>query len=198
MPHKNSRNRASELRPFHVYNRGARGRAIFKDDHDRREFLWMLKRHLSRADFRDRRSRKYARVDGVELLAFCLMTTHFHLVVWQRGPGAMDALMHRVLAAYVRYFRRRHGGRGPLFSGPFRARPLRTPKEFMWAIAYVHDNHPTGPGYRFSSHRAYLGADDCPPWLNAEAALKPFGDAAAYRAYMDLKAARAQLDAELF
>lgn len=185
MPPKNTRDR-NKLGAHHIYNRGRAGGVIFRDDADRREFLGLVARSAAMLDQR------------IEVIAFCLMGTHYHLVLWQRDQGALRSFMASVITAYVKYFNRRHGSRGPLFAGPFRARHLSTPKQFRWAIAYVHDNHPAGVNHRFSSHRAWIDEARRPPWLSVDPALRQFGGAIGYQRYLDNRSTRKSLQSEFF
>lgn len=127
----------------------------------------------------------------------CLMTTHFHLIVWQHQPDALRRLMQSVLTGYGRYYNRKYGTGGALYDGPFRSRHLESDKQIRWAIGYVHANHPSGLGYRYSTHNAYLDDHKRPGWLNADLALASFGDVNSYRAYMQDRAVRVELN-ELF
>lgn len=194
MPRKNTESR-DKLLPHHVYNRARSGRRVFVDDADRDHFLDLIACRLSRSNVcAGRRHRFSVQIDGVELFAYCLMTTHFHLVVWQRQTEALRRFMQSLISSYVRYYNRRHNKSGPLFVGPFRARPITTRKDFRWAIAYVHDNHPTGPGYRYSSHRAFIDEDLRPAWLNTATPLKRFDSITEYRDFLYKREERAALN----
>lgn len=197
MPRRNTRRR--EFRgPHHVYNRAAGGRAVFRSDADRDEFLAILASRVSLSHFSSSRYRKAALVLGAAVSSYCLMTTHFHLIVWQSEIGALRRLLSSVMTAYVRYYNRRYGLTGPLFAGPFRSRPLTSTKELLWATAYVHANHPSGPGYAYSSHRAFVDEHARPPWLAATHVLEQFGGTDAYSGYMHRHAERATLNREFF
>lgn len=159
---------------------------MFRDDQDRRHFLSLVSRYA-------------LQFDGlVAVNAYCLMTTHFHLIVLQRKPGELARFMAALMAAYVRYFNRRHGQRGPLFAGPYRSRRLDTPKQFRWAVGYVHDNHTSGVEYRFASHRAWVDEAQRPAWLTVEPALRQFGDERGYTRYLATRDTRKSLQSEFF
>lgn len=198
MPRKNTEAR-DQLLPHHVYNRARKGRPMFVDDADRDKFLDLIACRLSRSTLRASRANRNAdRVEGVELFAYCLMKTHFHLIVWQKENEALRRFMQSVLTSYVMYYNRRHNKSGPLFAGPFRARPITTRKDFRWAIAYVHDNHPTGPDYRYSSHRAFIDDSLRPAWLNAATPLKRFDSVSEYNDFLDKREERAALNTFFF
>lgn len=198
MPRKNTENREQVL-PYHVYNRARKGRRMFVDDADRDHFLDLIACRLSRSTARASRRHRFSnRIEGVELFAYCLMTTHFHLVIWQREPEALRRFMQSLISAYVRYYNKRHGTTGPMFAERFRSRPLTNPKDLRWAIAYVHDNHPSGLDYRYSTHRAYVDSDLCPGWLNTRTPLKHFEGISGYRVYLSKRTERATLNDLLF
>ena len=79
----------SELPPagtYHVTTRGVARTAIFLDDDERRLFLGLFAAEVQRHDWRCH--------------VFCLMTTHYHLVVetelWRLSDG-----MHRLNGIYA-------------------------------------------------------------------------------------------------
>lgn len=194
MPRRNTEDRA---KPdcYHCYNRGRDGQAIFRDNEDRRQFLQLLARHLSRRPLRSKRGRFYLHLrERILLLAFCLMTTHFHLVLWQRSPEALALLMDTVLTAYGRYFNEKYNTTAPLFAGPYRAKRVTSAKYFRWLIGYVHENHPSGLDYAFSSHEAWIDDLRRPGWLAPEPGLKVFGGIAAYTSYLEQRKQKRALD----
>lgn len=197
MPRRNIRDR-DQRGPHHSYNRGRGGRAVFREDADRECFIELLASRVSRSKFRSARYRHAASVLGVEVCAMCLMTTHFHLIIWQHESEAMRRLMQSVMIAYVRIYNRKYGTSGPLFAGPFRARPLVGRKDLRWATAYVHANHPSGPNYRYSTHNAYLDDHNRPGWLSTDRVLEAFGGREAYATFMRDHATRAELNARFF
>lgn len=171
---------------------------MFRDDADRELFVELLASRLSRSKFSDPSYRHAAKVVGAEVCAMCLMTTHFHLVVWQYASEAMRRLLQSVTIAYVRIYNRKYGTSGPLFAGPFRSRPLVGRKDVRWTTAYVHANHPTGPNYKFSTHSAYLDEHNRPGWLSTTQLLDAFGGRENYAAFMRDHATRAELNARFF
>jgi hypothetical protein len=197
MPYAGAR-KPNDLGAFHVYNRVIPGLKLFHDDEGRRVFEEMMNRYLSRNPSCDASGKEYANLrDVVRLHARCLMTTHFHIIVSQLQAGGMASLMRRVITGYTNYHHRRHGTTGPLFAGEYRARKLTTAEDFRWCTAYVHDNHPSGLDYRFSTHSRYLNPAEAPSWLEVESSLQAFGGLDGYQEYLHRRDLRAQLDAEL-
>lgn len=121
---------------------------------------------------------------AVDVLAVCLMLNHFHFVIHQFHAKAITELLDAALTGYVKYFNSRHGRAGPLFAKEFRTAPKHSPFEIQSAISYVHLNHPDGPGFKFSSHSAYVGNVEQPDWLNIDAGLAVFGGQRRYERFI--------------
>lgn len=197
VPYSGAR-KAHSLSAFHVYNRARPGIRLFHDDEDRRVFEEMMNRYLSRVRSFDASGKQYANLrDSVRMNARCLMTSHFHNILSQLQQGGMADLMRRVINGYTRYHHQRHGTSGSLFVGEYRARKITDVENFRWRTAYVHDNHPTGLDYRFSTHRLYLTPNDAPSWLEVDSSLEAFGGLDGYQSYLRQRKLRAELDAEL-
>lgn len=203
MPPLFSRDR-KQRRGYHVFNQGYKldgehARRIFLDREDKRFFLELLSRHLRPAPTCDSRGRPYQHLrNWLTLCAFCVMTTHFHLIIWQRDERGIAALMHSVKSSYTKYFNAKYGNTAPLFNGPARAKPINSRRYFKWVVGYVHDNHSEGVDYEFSSHRAWVDSAHRPAWLDAEPGLRTFGGIRPYLEHLATRAERKQLDAELF
>lgn len=187
MPRKYSRTEGPNRREFgrHIYNRGTAGTAIFRSDADREHFRDLLSKYLAPAGKGE-----------VSLTAFCLLTTHFHLILRELVEGGTARLMHKLVAAYAIYFRNKYGGAGPLFDGPYRRKPITNPKQLRWTIGYVNANHPTGLDWKYSSHRFYVHG--APSWLDASGGLSAFGGHDGYERFMTKRAVRKQFDDEFF
>lgn len=197
MPAKHTRNTRERL-AFHVYNRRPGGRELFSDREDRQVFLSLLARHLSPEPKANRHGRPWAYLrDRVVAMAFCVMTTHFHLVLFQRDEGAVADLMNHVLTAYTWHHRAKYGETGPLYEDRYRAKPIRSARYFRWLIACVHDNHPSGLDYEFSSHRAFVDDHHRPPWLIIQPAIRTFGGATGYAEYLASRREFKRVGAEL-
>lgn len=151
---------------YHVLNRGVDRQPIFFDDVDRIEFGRRL-----RAMFED---------FGVVTYAYCLMTNHYHLMLYDPERRLSEA-MHAFASTYVRRTNDRVGRDGPMFRDRFRSIPVTTEAYFVWLSRYIHRN-PLAIGgihrpadYRWSSFRTYLGQRPCPVFLDREPVLERFG-----------------------
>jgi REP element-mobilizing transposase RayT len=110
---------------FHITARGVAGCLIFLDDHDRRRFLLLLE--------------QVSELWGWEVIAWCLMGTHYHLVVRARREQ-MSYAVHRLNGLYAQAFNRRHERGGHLFENRFSSWVIRDEEHFRKTIDYVLEN----------------------------------------------------------
>ena len=140
----------------HVMNKGARGTHIFRDDDDRFDFISLL------ADA----SRRYR----IEVNAFALMGTHYHIVV--RSSGALSQAMRHIDGVFAQRFNRRHGLDGSVYKDRFRSKLIDTDGYLDRAVRYVHRNPLEArlvedlTQYRWSSYPMFLSPpEQRPEWL---------------------------------
>jgi REP element-mobilizing transposase RayT len=110
---------------YHVIARGVAGAPIVMDDEDRRTFLTLLRLTAS--------SRQW------QLYAFCLMTTHVHLVVETPRPD-LSRGMQRLLSRHAQEFNRRWQRFGHLFADRFLSRIIDDEAYLSEVCRYVLDN----------------------------------------------------------
>ena len=132
---------------YHVMVRGVGRQILFEDDVDRRFYLEVLGRELSGSDG--------------ELLAWCLMDNHVHLLV-RMGLSDLSEMMRALGSAYAVNFNRRHDRVGHLFQDRFKSEPVESDAYLLAVVRYIHQN-PVKAGitptcdYRWSSYRSYVG-----------------------------------------
>ena len=109
MPRRNVIKQDVEQSYYHVYARGHSRQKVFCDDTDYRVFLNIFKRYLSIDESVDGSGRKYPNMRGqIELLCYCLMDNHFHILVYQEEKNAMSKLMRGVLTSYSCYYNKKY------------------------------------------------------------------------------------------
>jgi REP element-mobilizing transposase RayT len=170
---------------YHVMNRGDRREPIFKDDADHRRFLETLEEACGKTDW--------------QVLAYCLMPNHFHLVV-ETPQANLVAGMKWFLGTYTSRFNRRHKLFGHLFSGRYKALIVDgSGNGYLRAVCdYVHLNPARAKllqkaeplrAYRWSSFPEYLKVPTKRPgWLRVERLLGEYGinrDSAAGRGRLE-------------
>lgn len=183
---------------YHVWGKALDGVWLFRDDDDRKNFEAIIANYLTPNRRSTRRDRPVVCLwKEVAICASNLLSSHFHLVIWQKVLGGIDRLMRRVLQVYTRYYHDKYGTSGSLFPGPFRARLITGAKSLKWRIAYVQKNHKRqGLDWKFSSHRFFVTRDG-PAWLEVDKTLRLFGGHNGYLEYMEKYELRSALDDEL-
>ena len=102
--------------------------------------------HFSRGDFAmestsfDNPQSATKTVDLVQIVAYCLMPTHFHFILKQLAPMGISVFMNNVLNAYSRYFNIKYHRKGPLWEGRFRSKLVTTQEQFLHLTRYIHLN----------------------------------------------------------
>lgn len=140
---------------YHVLKRGAEKRTIFLKPQDYSRFvlglefcnrpehtnLWSLiagsdptKLKQRLANERQRRQNKI-----VELLAFCLMPNHFHLILREITKGGISLFMKK-LGGYSTYFNNQYERTGSLFQSRFKAITIKDDIQLSNTFVYVHTN----------------------------------------------------------
>jgi REP element-mobilizing transposase RayT len=107
---------------FHVVARGVYRSSIYADDLDRRRFVELLHRCSETYNW--------------ECYAYCLMTTHYHLVVEARRKE-LSAGVQYLNGRHAQRFNRRHERYGALFAERYSARAVESEEHLYEACAYV-------------------------------------------------------------
>jgi REP element-mobilizing transposase RayT len=106
------------------------------------------------------------------VLAYCLMSSHVHLVV-RAGRDPLSRLMKSVHSGFAVWLNNRHRKKdGAVFSGRYRSILVDEDAYLLELVRYVHNNPvrarvvSSAARSDWSSHRAYLGLEAAPAWLN--------------------------------
>jgi putative transposase len=134
---------------YHLINRGNGQQQVFHKDRDYQAFTELL------AEMND----CYA----IELLAWCLMTNHYHLVVRPHKAELLSKGMHWFQSTHVRRYHRHYGSSGHLWQGRYKCFAIDDSDQLLAVIRYVEAN-PVRAGmvdsaadWPWSSHRHRLG-----------------------------------------
>lgn len=78
----------------------------------------------------------------VEVLAFCLMPNHIHLLVRQLKDGGISKFIQKVAAGYAAYFKNKYGIKlkGHFFQDRFSAIHIKTDEQLRVVFTYIHTN----------------------------------------------------------
>lgn len=162
---------------YHIFNRGVEKRPVFTTKHEFSRAVDLL--HFYHFANPPLRYSKYLALDkerkqqfldkleekAVEIIAFCLMTNHFHLLVKQITDNGISKFMANFTNSYTKYFNTKHKRVGSLFQGAFKAVHIESDEQLLHLSRYIHLNPVMGylvkveelSDYRWSSYPSYIG-----------------------------------------
>ena len=98
----------------------------------------------------------------VQLIAYCIMPTHIHLILKQLLPHGISNYINQVLKSYGKYYNIKYSRRGPLCEGRFKNVLVETNEQFVHLTRYIHLN-PSSISlvndpveWKYSSYNEYL------------------------------------------
>lgn len=131
---------------YHIYNRGVEKRIIFEVEPDYQRFLEVL-RYYQLGGPKPRFS-TFKRFNQdlsknpliVEIVCFCLMPNHFHLLIRQLKTGGVQEFISKVSNSYTKYFNTKYKRVGPLFQAEFKAVSIESEEQLLHLSRYIHLN----------------------------------------------------------
>jgi len=128
----------------------------------------------------------------VEIVAYCLMPNHFHLLLKQQVENGISKFMSNFTNSYTRYFNTKNKRVGPLFQGKFKAKRVETDEQLIHLSRYIHLNPFSSSvvktieqlkKYQFSSLPEYLGKAPV-NFCNKEVILGQFKNSKQYQKFI--------------
>lgn len=165
MPTRNTRKIYGAEQYYHVYTRGINKSTVFHDKKDYEFFLSLFKRYLS-----DKPSLSKARVPyswyglRISLVAYCLMTNHVHMLIYQKDSKAMAELMHSIMTSYSMYYNKKYKHYGPVFQSRYLASQIDEDNYLEHISRYIHLNPKDWQNYKYSSIDYYTSGKHA-EWL---------------------------------
>ena len=137
---------------YHIYNRGNNRQSIFFQPQNYLYFLRNVKRYL---------------VPLANVTAYCLMPTHYHILVRvQTSEVSLSHAMMRLSVSYTKAINKRFERVGSLFQGQFQAKPVQSYHHLLNICVYLHanpvkDGLVTDPAdWVYSNYLEWLGQRD--------------------------------------
>lgn len=121
---RQSRQRA-EKSPHHIMCRSIDELLMFTNGEDKEKYLALLKAS--------------AKIYRIEILSYCLMDNHVHLLVHPRG-GDISKFMQAVNNPYAKYYNRTYGRKGHLFADRFKNIVVKDLNQLLRNSTYIHNN----------------------------------------------------------
>jgi len=143
---------------YHLYNRGNNRQAVFFESGNYLYFLRGVKKYVRQV---------------AEIVAYCLMPTHYHLLVRVKTSEVsktseispvVSRAMQKLLISYTKAINKRFSRVGALFQGQFQARPIQRYDHLLNLCIYIHANPvidglvTTPEDWAYSNYLEWLGA----------------------------------------
>jgi putative transposase len=154
---------------YHVFNRGVEKRNIFLTNNDFDHFLETLvyyqysKPKPKFSTYKRFKSQEFFKNPKiVEVLSYCLMPNHFHLLLKQLIEHGIPEFIGNVTNSYTKYFNTKYDRTGHLFQGQFKATSISTDEQLMHISRYIHLNpYVSGlvsdlKNYKYSSYSDFI------------------------------------------
>ncbi len=102
----------------------------------------------------------------VNIISYCIMPTHLHLVLQQNKDKGVEKFVGKVLNAYTKYFNIKHQRSGPLWQSRFKSVAVEDDEQLLHLTRYTHLN-PTSANlvdnpedWEYSSYREYVNFEE--------------------------------------
>ena len=214
---------------YHTLNRGVEKREIFLDKQDHLRFVHDLyelnnedrvensirifRTDPKLADTTTRKKRKTL----VDILAFCLMPNHYHLLLSPRVKNGIPKFMAKINIGYAKYFNQKYEREGALFQGRYKKILITDNTHFLHLPFYIHfnpldlscpewrENKISSPkkalefleSYHWSSHLEYIGVKNYGSVLNKKVLNEVFDGSAGYKKLVEMYLKDIQMDSKV-
>jgi REP element-mobilizing transposase RayT len=134
---------------YHLYNRGVNKQKIFFSDKNYSYFIFQLS--------------SYFRGEA-DILAYCLMPNHFHIVIHVKSGNFLKKSLHPFLVKYSKAINKEQNRVGPLFQGRYQVNLIEDDGYLLECVKYIHLNPVRAEivdlpvKWKYSSYSAYLSA----------------------------------------
>ncbi len=157
---------------YHVFTKSIAGFQIFCEDKDFQRIIELLSYYKDNplirfSDYQKLKNKfKHTLLKKtpslIQIIAYCIMPTHIHLVLYEKRENGISDYMRRLLNSYTRYFNEKIKRKGPLWEGRFKKVLVNSDEQLLHLTRYIHLN-PVSAGivekpedWLYSSYREYI------------------------------------------
>jgi len=165
---------------YHIFSRSIANFKIFNNDDDYVRMLYLIKyfqinnpptkfsyfielkqvQQFGFLNYLDSIAKDQANI--VQIIAYCLMPTHLHLILKQLSPTGISEFMGNALNGYSRYFNTKYKRKGPLWESKFQNVKVENDEQLIHLTRYLHLNPVTArlierpQDWQYSSYKEYI------------------------------------------
>jgi len=111
---------------YHILTRGNDRRKIFRYKHDYNYFLKIIKLYLAKFQ--------------VNILHYCLMPNHIHLLIQVQRAEDLPKFMQAILQVYASYFRKKYNSVGFVFQNRYKSYLIEKESYLLECARYIERN----------------------------------------------------------
>lgn len=176
----------AEGETYHIFSRSIANFKIFNSDEDYQRMLYLMKYFQAQkppTKFSYFMELKQVQQFGflnyfesidqdqtkiVQIIAYCFMPTHIHIILKQLRPNGISDFMSNVLNSYSRYFNTKYKRKGPLWESKFKNVLVENDEQLIHLTRYLHLNPVTAnlverpEDWQYSSYKEYIDEVDFP------------------------------------
>jgi REP element-mobilizing transposase RayT len=112
---------------YHIFNRGHNKKVVFRQDRDKATFINNLF--------------FYSKKFNIEVDSYCLMRTHFHLILKTgRYPKHLSGMMQAFMTKFCVYINKKYHMVGAVFQGRYKKREIKDFEDLLIVRTYLWQN----------------------------------------------------------
>ena len=137
---------------MHIIVQGINKEYIFSDNHLKDAYKSILKKNLSKTN--------------INILAYCIMNNHAHILVHSTNIQEITKLMQKTNTSYAKLYNKNKQRVGYVFRNRYYSQMILDKNHLYNCIAYIHNNPVKAnivnklSSYLYSSYSEYLGNKD--------------------------------------
>lgn len=137
---------------YHIYNRGNNRQKIFLQEENYAFFVERVHKYFDPAE--------------IEIIAYCLMPNHFHLLIYLPKEIDFSNVMRSFSNSYVRSFNNRYRRSGHLYEDDYQPKCVDSDEYLTHLCRYIHLNPVKGAlvsapeEWRFSDYSEWISSTD--------------------------------------
>lgn len=121
---RTSRNNMKDSSFFHIMVQGINKEKIFNTNENKEKYIDLI----------------YKNSEGIEIIAYCIMNNHTHILVKTDSINKMQNWMKKTNTGYAIYYNKINDRVGYVFRDRYKSQVIKNEKHLYTCVDYIHDN----------------------------------------------------------